>query len=102
MKAKPLAVSLFFVAKHCKSVELKIFNKHLVIFYQEISYICKNYLHFKPKNMKVLKLLFVSLVCMAALTACEVERLITADQLPLPAQTYLQTNYQGVLIGMDD
>lgn len=46
--------------------------------------------------MKVLKLLFVSLVCMAALTACEVERLITADQLPLPAQTYLQTNYQGI------
>lgn len=55
MKAKPLAVSLFFVAKHCKSTELNIFNKRLVIFYRKISYICKNHLHFKPQKHESIK-----------------------------------------------
>ncbi|MBR4603104.1 MAG: PepSY-like domain-containing protein [Prevotella sp.] len=46
--------------------------------------------------MKAIKLLVICLVCMIGLASCDQNKIITADQLPAPAQTYIQKNYPGV------
>ena len=46
--------------------------------------------------MKVLRRVAVCLVCMVSLAACDQNRIITADQLPAPAQTYIKKTYPGV------
>lgn len=46
--------------------------------------------------MKVLRRVAVCLVCVISLAACEQNRIITADQLPAPARTYIQKTYPGV------
>ena len=46
--------------------------------------------------MKAIKLLVICLVCMIGLASCDQNKIITADQLPAPAKTYIQKNYPGV------
>lgn len=40
--------------------------------------------------------LLLTLLCLVLLSACEKERIITADQLPEPVKTYIQKNHPGL------
>ena len=46
--------------------------------------------------MKAIKLIVISLVCMFAFASCDQDKIITADQLPAAAQSYVQKTYPGV------
>lgn len=46
--------------------------------------------------MKTIKLIVTCLVCMIAFASCDQEKIITAEQLPATAQSYVQKNYPGI------
>jgi len=46
--------------------------------------------------MKSFKLIVLCLVCMVAFASCDRSKIITADQLPAPAQAYIQKTHPGI------
>ena len=46
--------------------------------------------------MKAIKSIITCLVCMIAFASCDQEKIITAEQLPATAQSYVQKNYPGI------
>ena len=48
--------------------------------------------------MKVLIRAIVCLVGVISLAACDSDRIITAEQLPAPAKTFIQKSYPGVSV----
>lgn len=48
--------------------------------------------------MKKVKLFLMTLVGVALLTACEKEKIITVEQLPVAAMTYVQKNYPDATV----
>ncbi len=46
--------------------------------------------------MRKVRILIVAFACMLAFSACEEKKVITVNELPASAQTYIKENYAGV------